>query len=164
MGWGDRFVKQEGHPVRYHPDDDRPRYDLADALFTVVRRWPTVWKSSDYHLSATQAVRCFRQRSRYLGIIDVADVLGTSDAAASRAVDRAVGWGLLTKAPAAMDGRGIAVSLTDRGSEYLHDTVSDERLWLHDATRHWPEHDRATLSDLSLQLVTGLRRVPPPPV
>lgn len=163
MGWGDRIVWSEGHPIRY-PDDDRPRHDLADALFTVVRRWPAVWKAADYPVGATCAVRCFRQRARFLAVTDVADLLGTSVSSASRAVDRAAGWGLLTKEPALMDGRVAAVRLTDHGSTYLHDTVSDERRWLQDATRHWPERDRLAVSHLMLDLVRDLRRVPPPPL
>jgi hypothetical protein len=138
MDWGDRFVRSEGHPIRY-PDDDRPRHDLPDALFTVVRRWPAVWKAADHHLSATHAVRCFRQQARYLAVTDVADVLDSSISSASRAVDRAVDRGLLATAPAAMDGRG----------------------W---ATAGWPQRDRVAVSELLLQLVTNLRRVPPPPV
>jgi DNA-binding MarR family transcriptional regulator len=157
------MVRSEGHPVPY-PVDDRPRHDLADALFAVTRRWPAVWKSADYHLSATCAVRCFRQRARYLAVTDVADLLHTSASAASRAVDRAVGWGLLAKAPADMDGRYLSVQLTDRGSSYLHDTVRDEQQWLRNATWDWPEQDRAAASHLMLDLVHGLRTVPRPPV
>jgi hypothetical protein len=63
-----------------------------------------------------------------------------------------------------MDGRGWAVSLTDRGSSYLYATVSDERQWLLTATAGWPQRDCVAVSELLLQLVTNLRRVPPPPV
>lgn len=163
MARKDSIAFSGGFRVRY-PDDERPRLDLADALFTVTRRWPAAWKAADHHLTATSAVRCFRQRSRFLTVQDVADTLFASQSSASRAVDRAVDWRFLTKGPARIDRRSVAVQLMDEGSTYLYDLIHDERAWLADATRGWADGDRIAITHLLLELAEGLRRTSPPPV
>lgn len=108
-------------------------------------------------LSQLHLMQLISRPGRRLKVSDVADFLGVSNAAASRAIDRLVQRDLVDRRLAPDDRRAVDLSLTPRGAELLVDfkerrDAEFQRL-LGDVDDHALETATRVLDDLCVRLL-----------
>lgn len=134
-------------PERRAPDDLDPIDAVAQLSFAVHEALGEVAAAHDMSLTQMRLLGVLRDRAP--AMLDLARHLGLGKSSVTGLIDRAERRGLVERAPAPRDGRGVRVRLTAAGRR-LTETVeagADERL--EGLLAALPARDRARLATLA---------------